>query len=193
MARPGAGRRRAGLLLDGISLARAVLTVPVMALILAGSTVRYAYPAAAAVFSVAAATDFLDGYLARKWHRTTQLGVFLDTTADKLMVAGTLIALVAVNRAWPWAAAVIVAREIAILGLKAAAAGGGIVVHPSIWGKLKLNVQVVAIFLAILRYDVRIGGVYLDEWAMTAAVVVTVMSAWSYLKYTSSAFRDVRP
>lgn len=179
--------------MDGISLARAVLTVPVMALILAGSTVRYAYPAAAAVFGVAAATDFLDGYLARKWHRTTQLGVFLDTTADKLMVAGTLIALVAVDRTWPWAAAVIVAREIAVLGLKAAAAGGGIVVHPSIWGKLKLNVQVVAIVLAILRYDVRIGGVYLDEWAMTAAVVVTVMSAWSYLKYTSSAFRDVRP
>ena len=80
------------------------------------------FAAAAAVFTVAAATDFLDGYLARRWHRTSDLGVFLDTTADKMLVAGALIALVAVGHASAWAAAVIVWRELAVLGLKAAAA-----------------------------------------------------------------------
>jgi CDP-diacylglycerol---glycerol-3-phosphate 3-phosphatidyltransferase len=185
-------RRRAAQLLNGISLARVVLAVPVMALILLGRTVEYAYVAAAALFTVAAATDFLDGFLARRWRRTTELGVFLDTTADKLLVAGVLIALVSVGRASPWAALVIVGREIAVLGLKAAAASGGTVVYPSIWGKLKFVVQFIAILLAILRYDQRIGIMYLDEWAMTVAAVVTVLSASSYLTHLSSILKGAR-
>ena len=64
-------RRHATQFLNGISLARVVLTVPVTALILLGPTVRYCFAAAAALFTVAAATDFLDGYLARRWHRTS--------------------------------------------------------------------------------------------------------------------------
>jgi CDP-diacylglycerol--glycerol-3-phosphate 3-phosphatidyltransferase len=174
-------RRHATQFLNGISLARVVLTIPVTALILLGPTVRYCFAAAAALFTVAAATDFLDGYLARRWHRTSEFGAFLDTTADKLVVSGALIALVAVGRASPWAALVIIGREIAILGLRSAAAAHGTVVYPSIWGKLKFVVQFVAILLAILRYSHRIGPMYLDEWAMTVAVVVTVLSAWGYL------------
>jgi CDP-diacylglycerol--glycerol-3-phosphate 3-phosphatidyltransferase len=184
-----AEQRGATNLLNGISLARAVLAVPVIVLILLGPTVRYCFVAAAVLFTVAAATDFLDGYLARRWHCTSDLGVFLDTTADKLLVSGVLIALVAIGRAWPWAALIIVWREIAILGLRSAAAVGGSVVYPSIWGKLKFNVQVVAIILAILRYQHRIGPMYLDEWAMTVAVMVTVLSAWSYLAHLSSLFK----
>ncbi len=184
--------RRAALYLNGISLARVVLTIPVMALILVGPKVEYAYVAAAVLFTIAAATDFLDGYLARRWRRTTDLGVFLDTTADKLLVGGVLIALVAVGRASPWAALVIVGREIAVLGLKAAAASGGTVVYPSIWGKLKFNVQFVAILLAILRYNQKIGIMYLDEWAMTVAAVVTVLSATSYVTHASAVLRGVR-
>lgn len=185
--------RHATPLLAGISLARVVLTAPVMALIYLGADVRYAYVAAAALFTVAAATDFVDGYLARRWHRGTDLGVFLDTTADKLLVAGVLVALVGAGRAWGWAAAVIIGREIAVLGLKAAAASDGTVVYPSIWGKVKFNVQFLAIFVAILRYNHRIGNMFLDEWAMTAAVIVTVLSAWSYLKYLPPAFRNAAP
>jgi CDP-diacylglycerol---glycerol-3-phosphate 3-phosphatidyltransferase len=173
--------RHATQFLNGMSLARVVLAIPVTALVLAGPSVRYCFAAAAALFTVAAATDFLDGYLARRWHRTSELGAFLDTTADKLLVSGALIALVAVGRASPWAAFIIVAREIAILGLRSVAAVGGTVVYPSIWGKLKFNVQFVAILLAMLRYHHRIGPMYLDQWAMTVAVVVTVLSAWGYL------------
>ena len=181
--------RRAGQLLNGISLARVVLTVPVTALILLGPTVKYCFAAAAALFTVAAATDFLDGYLERRWRRTSELGAFLDTTADKLLVSGALIALVAVGRASPWAAFIIVGRELAILGLKSAAATSGTVVYPSIWGKLKFNVQFVAILLAVLRYHLRIGPMYLDEWAMTVAVVITVLSAWDYFAHLSSLLK----
>jgi CDP-diacylglycerol---glycerol-3-phosphate 3-phosphatidyltransferase len=173
--------RHAASVLNGLSLARIVLGIPVIALILLGPTVRYCYAAAAAVFTVAAATDFLDGYLARRWHRTSDLGVFLDTTADKMLVSGALIALVAVGRASSWAVAVIVWRELAVLGLKAAAATSGTVIYPSFWGKLKFNVQFVAIILALFRYHHRIGPMYLDQWALAVAAVVTVLSAWGYL------------
>ena len=184
-------RRRAAQLLNGISLARVVLAVPVLALILAGPTVRYAYVSAAVVFTIAAATDFLDGYLARRWKCTSDLGVFIDTTADKLLVTAALIGLLAVGRAWAWICLIIVGREIAVLGLKAAAATSGTVVYPSIWGKLKFNVQFVAILLAILRYDERIGIMYLDQWAMTVAAVVTVLSAGSYRDQLYALFRGV--
>jgi CDP-diacylglycerol---glycerol-3-phosphate 3-phosphatidyltransferase len=185
-------RQRAAQFLNGLSLARVVLAVPVTGLILLGPTVRYCFPAAAVLFTVAAATDFLDGYLARRWRCTSTLGAFLDTTADKLLVSGALIALVAVGRASPWAAFIIVGREIAILGLRSVAATSGTVVYPSIWGKLKFNVQFVAIVLATLRYHHRIGPMYLDEWAMAVAVAVTVLSAWSYLKHLSPLLKGVR-
>ncbi len=185
-------RRRTVQFLNGLSLARMVLGVPVIAFILLGPTAGYCFVIAAVLFTVAAATDFLDGYLARRWHSTSDLGVFLDTTADKMLVSAALIALVAIGRASPWAAAVIVWRELAILGLRAAAAASGTVVYPSIWGKLKFNVQFVAILLAILRYQHRIGPMYLDEWAMTVAAVVTVLSAWSYLSRLPALLKGTR-
>jgi CDP-diacylglycerol---glycerol-3-phosphate 3-phosphatidyltransferase len=190
--RKPASRRRTARLLNGLSLARMVLGVPVIALILLGPSVWYCFVIAAVLFTVAAATDFLDGYLARRWHQTSDLGVFLDTTADKMLVAAALIALVAVGRASPWAAAVIVWREMAILGLKAAASASGTIVYPSIWGKVKFNVQFVAIMLAILRYHHRIGTMYLDQWAMAVAAVVTVLSAWSYLQRLPSLLKGTR-
>ena len=99
---------------------RILLAPVVMALVLSGSDT-----AAAAVFFVAAATDWIDGRLARRWGVTTRLGAFLDTTADKLLVTTALVALVAVDRASPWIALIIIGREFTILGLRAAVASGG--------------------------------------------------------------------
>ena len=150
---------RAAAFLKGITYLRIVLTPAIMGLILAGDRTRYAYVVAAALFAVAAATDFVDGRLARRWKQTTTLGTFLDTTADKMLVSGVLLALVAVGRASAWIAFVIVGRELLILGLRGAvSAVDGTVVTPSIWGKLKANVQFLAIFLAILRVSTRWGG-----------------------------------
>ena len=167
-----------------------ILAVPaVMALILAGPNNQSAYMAAAIVFAVAALTDFADGYLARRWAVTTKLGSFLDTTADKLLVTGALIALVDVDRASPWLAAIIIGRELLILGLRGVVAADGVVFPPSIWGKLKTNVQFVAIFLAIVRWGGQIGPFYLDEWVMIAAAAITVLSAVEYITRFSSALR----
>ena len=94
--------------LSGLTYARIVAVPVVMALILAGPDRSSAYTAAAIVFVVAALTDFADGYLARRWEVSTKLGSFLDTTADKLLVTGALIALVDVDRASPWIAAICV-------------------------------------------------------------------------------------
>jgi CDP-diacylglycerol---glycerol-3-phosphate 3-phosphatidyltransferase len=144
------------------------------------------------LFALAACTDFLDGFLARRWAITTKLGSFLDTTADKLLVSGALIALVSVDRASPWIAAIIIARELVILGLRGVVAADGTVFAPSLAGKLKANVQFIAIFLAIVRFDVSLGPLLLDEWAMLAAAVITVLSAVEYLARFSSALTGAR-
>ena len=173
---------RAAAFLKGITYLRIVLTPVVMALVLAGDRVRYGYVAAGALFAVAAATDFFDGRLARRWKQTTTLGTFLDTTADKLLVSGVLVALVSVGRASAWIAFIIIGRELLILGLRGAVtAADGTVVVPSIWGKLKANVQFVAIFLAIVRTSEPWGPLYPDQYAMIAAAAVTVGSAVEYL------------
>jgi CDP-diacylglycerol---glycerol-3-phosphate 3-phosphatidyltransferase len=183
---------RAAALLARLTYLRMALVPAVMALVLVGDRADYAYTAAAVLFSVAALTDFLDGFLARRWRATTALGSFLDTTADKLLVSGVLIALVAVGRASPWVAVVIVGRELVILGLRGVVAADGTIVNPSIWGKLKANVQFVAIVLAIMRYPHRFGPLFIDEWAMLVAVLITVMSAVEYLARFSSALSASR-
>jgi CDP-diacylglycerol--glycerol-3-phosphate 3-phosphatidyltransferase len=157
----------------------------VMALVLDAS-----FTAAAIVFAFAAATDWLDGYLARRWRVTTQLGAFLDTTADKLLVTTALIALVAVHRASPWVTLVIVGREFTILGLRAAVESGGRRFKTSMLGKWKATIQFVAIILAIVRPEAVIGGAYLDQWGMVIAALVTAWSGIDYIVQFSSALRS---
>lgn len=140
---------------------------------------RYGW--AAILFGAAALTDFLDGYLARRWSRTSTLGSFLDTTADKLLVTGALLALMAVDRASPWVTFIIVSREFAIMALRGLAAVDQVVVTTSIWGKLKANVQFVAVVLAMLRVPFQWGGLHPDEWAMWLAATVTLASGLEYL------------
>jgi CDP-diacylglycerol---glycerol-3-phosphate 3-phosphatidyltransferase len=185
-------RHRAVRLVLGLSLTRVVLTPLIMALLLLAPDTRTGMGAAAVLFAAAAVTDFADGRLARRWRVTTPLGSFLDTTADKLLVSGVLIALVAIGRASAWIAAIIIGRELVILGLRGLVATGGSVMPPSIWGKLKTNVQVVAILLAILRLPQPLGPLYVDEWAMIAAAFVTIMSAVEYLtRFASQLSGDI--
>ena len=177
---------RTRLLVIGTSL-RILLTPVVMALVLAGSDT-----AAVIVFTAAAATDWFDGRLARRWEVTTRLGSFLDTTADKLLVTGVLVALVAVDRVSPWLAMVIIGRELVLLGLRAAVASEGRHLEASLLGKWKATVQFVAIALAIVRPDVLVGCEYLDEWAMLTAALVTAWSGVDYLRRFSAVLRSNR-
>jgi CDP-diacylglycerol--glycerol-3-phosphate 3-phosphatidyltransferase len=178
----------ASALLVRLTSVRMALVPVVIGLILLEGDWRHAEAVAAATFAVAAVTDFADGYLARRWAVATRLGSFLDTTADKLLASGALIALVAIDRTSAWIAAVIVARELVILALRGVVAGEGGLLEPSVWGKLKTNVQFLAILLAILRPGDPLGPFYLDEWAMLVAAVITVMSAVEYLTRFGSIF-----
>ena len=170
-----------------LALIRLILTPVAMALIVASPGETTIAIIATVVFVIAAITDFLDGYLARRWRITTTLGAFLDTVADKILVTGALIALVAVDQTNIWFAFIIIGREIAIMGLRSVAALDQGTVPASMWGKWKATVQFVAISLAILNLDILIGPWRLDEWFMAAAVIVTIISAGDYF----SRFRSV--
>jgi len=160
--------------------------------VLLSDRIDHAFGWAALVMAAAAFTDFLDGYLARRWRITTTLGAFLDTIADKLLVTGALLALVEVGRAWAWAAFIIIGREVAVSGLRGVAAMDGVLVPPSFWGKLKANVQFLAIFIALLRAPNQVGGLYPDEWVMIIAVIVTVGSGWEYFSRFAKVLRSDR-
>lgn len=172
------GLRSARLLAAGTAT-RILLTPIVMGLVLVGDDA--ADVLAAALFCVAGATDYVDGWLARRWHVTSKLGSFLDTTADKLLVSGVLIALLATDRVSPWIVALIVGRELVLMGLRGMIASEGEVMAPSMLGKLKTSIQFVAIALAILRPGDPLGGLYVDEWAMLAAAAITAWSGADYL------------
>jgi CDP-diacylglycerol--glycerol-3-phosphate 3-phosphatidyltransferase len=184
--RSARGIRSARVLHAGSSL-RILLAPVVMGFVVSGADGTEA--AAAALFTFAAATDFVDGRLARHWGVASPLGSFLDTTADKLLVSTVLIALVAEGRVSPWIAAIIVGRELFMLGLRAAVAVQGTVLKTSSWGRVKTAVQFLAVLLAILRPEVELGGVLLDQWAMLVAAAVTLASAADYVGRFASALR----
>jgi len=171
---------RAAVFLTSVTWLRVLLTPVVMAFVLSGGDTNQLI--AGALFAVAALTDLIDGLLARRWKQTSPLGAFLDTTADKILVAGGLLALVSVGRASVWASFLIIGREILILGLKGvASAAKGDAVAPSWLGKAKANLQFIAITVAIVRPDVVIGPWYLDAWLLWAAALASVWSGADYL------------
>jgi CDP-diacylglycerol---glycerol-3-phosphate 3-phosphatidyltransferase len=182
-ARRGSARASA-LILAGTSL-RIVATPVVMGLILGHS-----WTAAVIVFVVVASTDWFDGRLARRFNVSSRLGSFLDTTADKLLITGVLLALVSVDRASPWLSMAIIGRELCLLGLRAAVATQGLHLEPSLLGKWKATVQFAAVALVMIRPDVTIAGAFLDQWLLALAALVTVWSGVDYFARFSAAFRD---
>ena len=172
---------RAAAFLTAITYLRIALTPVVMALVIAETDPSWARPAAVVLFWLAAVTDFFDGRLARRWKQTSALGNFLDTTADKLLVSGVLIALVDVGHASIWVAFIIIGRELLIMGLRGVVASEGAAMSPSIWGKAKAWVQFIAILIAIWWPDIQIGGMALGSLALWIAAAVTIASAVEYL------------
>jgi CDP-diacylglycerol--glycerol-3-phosphate 3-phosphatidyltransferase len=183
------GLRSARFLAAGTAT-RIVLTPAVMGLILLADGDDGIELLAVVLFCIAAATDYVDGRLARRWNVTSKLGSFLDTTADKLLVSGVLIALLAAERVSPWIVALIVSRELVLMGLRGVIASEGEVMAPSMLGKLKTSIQFLAIALAIVRPGEPLGGVYIDEWAMLVAAAITVWSAVDYLVRALPALRQ---
>ena len=125
------------------------------------------------LFLVAALTDWLDGYWARKYKKVTTLGILLDPIADKLLVSAALISLVDLQEADAWAVCIIIGREFAVSGLRSIASSYGITIAASRLGKWKMATQIVGISLMIL-------GARLDDiglWRRTGRAALYVMTA----------------
>lgn len=136
---------------------------------------------ALAIFLIAASTDLLDGYLARRWRQITTIGTLLDPIADKLLISSALIALVQVRAVPAWIVILIVGREFAVSGLRAIAAAEGYTIRASDLGKTKMVSQVAAIscLLLSIRYPALAMPAMVLMWGV---VVFAVLSAVSYFR-----------
>ncbi|MDQ6620979.1 MAG: CDP-diacylglycerol--glycerol-3-phosphate 3-phosphatidyltransferase [Pseudomonadota bacterium] len=148
------------------------------------------------VFALAAITDWLDGYLARRLGETSAFGAFLDPVADKLMVAAALIVLVWLDRAEVYLAIIIIGREIAISALREwmARLGKGRSVAVALVGKVKTAAQMTAI-IALLLWDPVIPGIstaLVGEIALWVAAILTLWSMLHYLRLAAPHFSDTQ-
>lgn len=152
-----------------------ILAVPVIVVALLDETPN-GDALAAAVFALAAFTDGLDGYIARRRDDVTTFGKLMDPLADKLLIVAALIALVSLNRLAAWVAMVIIARELAVTGLRAVAAERGVVIAASWLGKLKTTLQIAAVFALIAAHPAPLTV----DILVYLAVAVTVISGADY-------------
>jgi nicotinamide-nucleotide amidase len=189
--------RRLGLA-NSITLIRMTF-IPVFLVLLLG---RFGSPAtwadwrpwlAAAVFTVLAATDAVDGYVARSRNEVTTFGKFIDPLADKLLVTAALVGLVQLGNLPGWVAIVIIGRELIVSGLRMVAVAEGVVIAASQWGKVKTVFQIIAL-VAFILMDATIipaamrGTFNAAAWTVMAiALGLTILSAAQYFYHA----RDV--
>ena len=145
-----------------------------------------------AIFLVAAVTDFLDGWLARRRNQTTKLGALLDPIADKLLMSAAFISLVEMDpmHVPAWMVVIIIGREFAVSGLRSIAAQQGVTIAASPLGKGKMVSQVIAISLLILGYELwqfRVIG----KVALWGVVFFALVSGIDYfIKFSRAVLRD---
>jgi len=152
-----------------------IVAVPVIVVALLSATPN-GDALAAGVFALAALTDGLDGYFARSRGSVTTFGKLMDPLADKLLIIAALISLVSLHRLAAWVAMVIIARELAVTGLRGIAAERGIVISASWMGKVKTILQIAAIFALIAQNP---APVWVDV-LVYIAVAMTVISGADY-------------
>ncbi|MCL4558623.1 MAG: CDP-diacylglycerol--glycerol-3-phosphate 3-phosphatidyltransferase [Deltaproteobacteria bacterium] len=136
---------------------------------------------AAVVFGIGGLTDFFDGYFARKYRGITNLGKLLDPIADKLLIATTMIMLVSINRLHAWIVVLIIGREIAVTGLRAVSASGGLIIPASLEGKYKTNFQIAAVVGLLIHYTHF--GVDFQRVGMLFIWIALFVTMWSGANY----------
>ena len=149
----------------------------------------YHHFVAAFVFLLAACTDSLDGYIARKRNEITNFGKFIDPLADKLLVTSALICLVEMSRVSAIAAIIIISRVFIITGFRLLAVTEGKVIAASWWGKLKTVTQIVAMTALILdNFPFRYIGIPFDQISLHLSVIVTIISGVDYILKNKGIF-----
>ena len=190
-----------------LSLARLIATAPLVVLILMAT--RWSLFAAAILFVIMAITDTIDGRLARRYSWVSNIGIFLDLTADKVYTSAALIAMVAVGILPSWMAIVIVAREFIVTGLRSFAAAEGTVISADRWGKQKMLLTNIATVWVLLWASVGLSPLALPlafsptgmlyplawlfgvgYWLMLGAVILTLISGYHYLRKAAPLFRS---
>ena len=164
-----------------LSISR-ILSVPVfIVLMLDPSPVRAL--TAGIVFSLASATDWLDGYLARKWGQVTKTGKLLDPIADKILIMSALVILVELRPdvVHSWIAIVLIGREFAVTGLRAIASSDGIIIPAETVGKYKVGAQITAVLSLLLDYYLTRG--WLRDLGAVALWVAMILAVYSALQY----------
>lgn len=133
------------------------------------------------LFIIAASTDGLDGYIARKRKIVTNLGKLLDPLADKLLMAAVLISLVEMGKLGAWVAIIIISREWAVTGLRQVALMEGQIIAASQWGKWKTAVQITMIIVLLLNnFPFNFIDLRIDLYTVWASVLITVYSGVDY-------------
>jgi CDP-diacylglycerol--glycerol-3-phosphate 3-phosphatidyltransferase len=178
-----------------LGLFRIAATPVVIALVVASPGFDGAGLAAFILFGVAAATDFVDGRLARARGEVNALGVFMDLTADKVLVAGVLVSLVEVGLLPTWIAALLIVRELVVQGVRQVAASSDVIMPARGLGKGKTLATLVGIGLLLLYFDAATGGplagigtdaaAWLHDigyWIMIVATALSVVSGWEYVR-----------
>lgn len=166
-----------------LTMARIIMVPIFMAVMLKGF-----YITALIIFALASITDFLDGYIARKYDLVSSFGKIMDPLADKLLAFGALISFIQLGVVSVWAPIIIIAREFFVTSMRVVAVSKGKVIAASWWGKIKTNVQLFAIIFAMLLCafgKLRIAGALI--WI---AAIFTVMSWVAYIFENISVFKD---
>ena len=176
-------------LANNLTLTRIVI-VPILIIILLNSTSKTSCLIAAIIFALAGFTDWLDGYIARKQNLVTSLGKFLDPLADKVLVSITLIMLLSLNRVPAWIVAIIIAREVAVTGLRIAVAHEDISIESSRLAKYKTAFQLVAVVGLLIHYTYfNISFHLVGMIVLWIAMLITIWSGLIYfIKFFEKTF-----
>ena len=176
---------------NSLTLSR-ILLIPVFVFLFSTPTAERSV-AAAVVFLIAALTDLLDGYLARRRGQITNLGKLLDPVADKLLVASGLILLVQYQRIEVWLVIVIIARELAVTGARTVAAKEGFILPADSMGKVKVVCQVSGILCLILEETLILPFLSLHTIGMSVLYCALVLALISGGRYILEILKKISP
>jgi CDP-diacylglycerol--glycerol-3-phosphate 3-phosphatidyltransferase len=143
----------------------------------------------AALFVIAAFTDFLDGYIARKYEIVTVMGKFLDPIADKLIINTAMILMIPIGRIPAWIVAVIITRDFVVDGIRAIASSEGSVIQASILGKQKTICQVFAVTALMIHYPFL--GIDAHAVGIVIVYLALILSVYSGMDYFMKFYREI--
>ncbi|BCP58660.1 TPA: CDP-diacylglycerol--glycerol-3-phosphate 3-phosphatidyltransferase [Streptococcus suis] len=162
-----------------------ILVIPIFILLLTLWNNAISHTLAAIIFALASITDYLDGYLARKWKVVSNFGKFADPMADKILVMTAFIMLVELGFAPAWVVAIIICRELAVTGLRLLLVeNGGTVLAAAMPGKIKTFSQMFAVIFLLLHWSL------LGQLTLYIALFFTLYSGYDYFKGASFLFKD---